>query len=60
MTELGEMKIPGEQDKERLGRGAEGRNEEGPGLQSAWAREYGLRKTDRKFVLEGPEILNIK
>lgn len=45
MTELGEMKVLGEQDKEKLGRGVEGRNEEGPGLESAWTRGYGLRKT---------------
>lgn len=48
MTEPGEMKILAEQGKEALGRGAEGRNEEGPGLESTWARGYGLRKTGRE------------
>lgn len=42
------MKILAEQGKEALGRGAEGRNEEGPGLESTWARGYGLRKTGRE------------
>lgn len=48
MAEPGEIKILGEQSMERLGKGAEGRNEEGPGLESTWARGYGLRKTGRE------------